>query len=148
MSFVIALLQKCYGMVLNPFFEKPSLWYDMTGQAAFFGFIEKDLDGKILQNRLLLVLKSYLYKSGFYGFVCLKAFLLEIKKINYVEKKIAEANAIKHKSYLLKWNKIDNQLTAYKFFFVKKGFPHCFLQGTWYGWVIVCIYFSSLFFFC
>ena len=58
MSFVIALLQKRYGMVLNPFFEKPSLWYDMTRQTAFFGFIEKDLDGKILQNRLLLVLKE------------------------------------------------------------------------------------------
>ena len=37
----------------------------------------------------------------------------EIKKINYSEKKIAEANANKHKSYLPKWNKTDNQLTAY-----------------------------------
>ena len=126
----------------------------MTRQAAFFGFIEKDLDGKILQNRyywclknrLLLVLKSYLCKSRFYGFVCLKTFLLEIKKINYAEKKTAEANAIKHKSYLLKWNKIDNQLTAYKFFFVKKGFPHCFLQGTWYGWVIFVFIFHHYFF--
>ena len=35
------------------------------------------------------------------------------QKDNRLEKKIAEANANKHKSYLLKQNKIDNQLTAY-----------------------------------
>ena len=57
--------------------------------------------------------KIYLYKSRSYEFVCLKPHLLEIKKINRLEKKIAEANANKHKSYVLKWNKIDNQLTAY-----------------------------------
>ena len=34
-------------------------------------------------------------------------------KINRLEKKNAEANANKHKYYLIKWNKIDNQLTAY-----------------------------------
>ena len=85
----------------------------MTPQAAFFGFKEKDLDNTILQNHLLLVFKIYLYKSRSYGFVCLKSLLLEIKKINRLEKKIAEANANKHKSYLLKWNKIDNQSTAY-----------------------------------
>ena len=102
-SFVIALLEKRYGMTL----------YDLTPQAAFFGFTEKDLDDAILQNHLLLVFKIYLYKSRSYGFVCLKSLLLEIKKINHLEKKIAEANAKKHKSYLLKWNKIDNQLTAY-----------------------------------
>ena len=102
-SFVIALLEKRYGMIL----------YDLTPQAAFFGFTEKDLDDTILQNHLLLVFKIYLYKSRSYGFVCLKPLLLEIKKINRLEKKIAEANANKHKSYLLKWNKIDNRLTAY-----------------------------------
>ena len=57
--------------------------------------------------------KIYLYKSRSYGFVCLKPLHLEIKKINRFEKKIAETNANKHKSYLLKQNKIDNQLTAY-----------------------------------
>ena len=85
--------------------------------------------------------KIYLYKSRSYGFVCLTLYattprnsqthsknssakfvglalkelksLLEIKKINCLEKKIAEANANKHRSYLLKWNKIDNQLKAY-----------------------------------
>ena len=85
----------------------------MTPQVAFFGFTEKDLDYTILQNHLLLVLKIYLYKSRSYGFVCLKPPLLEIKKINRLEKKTAEANANKHKSFLLKSNKIDNQLTAY-----------------------------------
>ena len=30
-----------------------------------------------------------------------------------LEKKIAEANASKHKSHLFKWNRTDNQLTAY-----------------------------------
>ena len=48
-----------------------------------------------------------------YGFVCLKSLLIEIKQINCLEKKIAEANANKDKSYLLKQNKIDNQLTLY-----------------------------------
>ena len=102
-SFVIALLEKRYGMTL----------YDLTPQTAFFGFTEKDLNNTILQNHLLLVFKIYLYKSRSYGFVCLKPLLLEIKKINRLEKKIAEANANKHKSYLLKWNKINNQLTAF-----------------------------------
>ena len=98
---------------LNNFFENHLSLYDLTPQATFFGFTEKDLDDTILQNHLLLVLKTYLYKSRSYGFVCLKPLLLEIKKINCLERKIAEANANKHKSYLLKWNKFDNQLTAY-----------------------------------
>ena len=88
--------------------------YDLKPQAAFFGFTEKKLDDTILQNHLLLVFKIYLYKSRSYGFVFLKSLLLEIKKINCLEKKIAEANANKHKSYLLKWNEIDNHLTVYK----------------------------------
>ena len=83
-------------------------------QGAFLRFTEKHLDDRILQNHLLLVLKLYLYKSRSYGFVCLKSFLPEIKNINCLEKKIAEANPSKHKSYLPKWNKVDNQLTAYK----------------------------------
>ena len=98
---------------LNTFFENHLSLYNLTPQADFFGFTEKDLDDTILQNHLLLVLKTYLYKSRSYGFVCLKPLLLEIKKINCLERKIAEANANKHKSYLLKWNKFDNQLTAY-----------------------------------
>ena len=35
--------------------------------------------------------------------------LLEIKKINRLEKKIAESNVNKDKSYLLKWNKIGGR---------------------------------------
>ena len=100
-------------LFLNTFFENHLPLYDLTPQAAFFGFTEKNLDDTILQNHLLLVFKIYLHKSRSYGFVCLKSLLLEIKKINRLEKKIVEANANKHKSYLLKWNKIDNQLTAY-----------------------------------
>ena len=80
--------------------------------------------------------KIFLYKSRSYGFVCLKSRLTEIKKINCLEKKIAEANANKHKAYVLKWNKIDNQLTAYNTFLTKE-FPHCFLHGTWDGWLVV-----------
>ena len=56
--------------------------FDLTPQAAFFGYIEKDLDDTILQNHLLMVFKIYLYKSRSYGFACLKVLLLEIKKIN------------------------------------------------------------------
>ena len=82
-------------------------------QAAFFRFTEKDLDDTILQNHLLTIFKIYLYKPRSYGFVCLKPLLLDIKETNRLEKKVAEANANKHKSYLLKWNKIDNKLTAY-----------------------------------
>ena len=85
----------------------------MTPQAAFFEFTEKALDDTILQNQLLLVFKIYLYKSRSYGFFCLKSLLLKIKKINCSEKKISDANADKHKSYLIKWNKMDNQLTTY-----------------------------------
>ena len=40
-------------------------------------------------------------------------FSLKSEKFNCLEKKIAEANACKHKSYLLKWNKTNKQLTAY-----------------------------------
>ena len=93
---------------LNTFFKNHLSLYDLTPQAAFFGFTEKNLDDSILQNHLLLVFKIYLYKSRSYGFVCLKSLLLEIKKINRLEKKIAEANANKHKTYLLKWNKAAN----------------------------------------
>ena len=98
---------------LNTFSENHFSLYDLTPQADFFGFTEKNLDDTILQNHLLLVFKIYLYKTRSYAFVCLTSLLLEIKKINRLEKKIAEANAYKHKSYLLQWNKIDNQLTAY-----------------------------------
>ena len=87
--------------------------YDLTPHAAFFRFTEKHLDDSILQNHLLLVFKIYLNKLRSYGFVCLKSLIVEIKKINRLEKKIAKANANKHKSYLLKWNEIVNQLTAY-----------------------------------
>ena len=93
---------------LNTLFKNQLSLYDLTPPAAFFGFTEKHLDDSILQNHLLLVFKIYLYKSRSYGFVCLKSRLLEIKKINSLEKKIAEANANKRKSYLFKWNKIDN----------------------------------------
>ena len=82
-------------------------------QAAFSGFTEKHLDDSILQNHLLLVFKIYLCRSRSFGFACLNSLLLEIKKINCSEKKIPEANANKHKSYLFKWSKIDNQSTAY-----------------------------------
>ena len=99
---------------LNTFFENHLSLYDLTPQAAFLGFIEKDLDNTRLQNHLLLVFKIYLYKSRSYGFVSSKPLLLEIKKIFRLEKKIAKANANKHKSYLLISNKIDNQLTPYK----------------------------------
>ena len=99
---------------LNTFFENHLSLFDLTPQAAFLGFIEKDLDDTRLQNHLLLVFKIYLYKSRSYGFVSSKPLLLEIKKIFRLEKKIAKANANKHKSYLLIWNKIDNQLTPYK----------------------------------
>ena len=54
----------------------------------------------------------YLYKSRSYGLFCLKSLLLEIKKINCLGKKIAEANTNKQKSYLFKRNKIDTQLRA------------------------------------
>ena len=110
----------CHGFVakalwndLNTFIENHLSLYDLTPHAAFFGFSEKDLDDTILQNHLLLVFKICLYQSRSYGFVCLKPLLLEIKKINGLEKKIPEANANKHKSYLLKWNNIVNQLIAY-----------------------------------
>ena len=98
---------------LNTFLENQLSLYDLTPKAAFFGFTEKHLDDSILQNHLLLVFKIYLYKSRSYGFVCLKSLLLEIKKINCLEKKIVEANTNKHKSYLFKWNKTDNLLTVY-----------------------------------
>ena len=95
--------------------------HDLTPQAALFGLTEKNLGDSILQNHLLLVFEIYLYKSRSYGFVCLKSLLLEIKKINCLEKKIVEANTNKHKSYLFKWNKsylfkwnkTDNLLTVH-----------------------------------
>ena len=78
---------------LKTFFENHLSLYDLTPQAAFFRFTEKHLDDTILHNHLLLVFKIYLYKSRSYGFVSLKSLILEIKKINRLEKKIAEANA-------------------------------------------------------
>ena len=97
---------------LNTFFEKPLSLHNLNKLTPFFGFTEKHLDNTILQSLLLLVLQMYLYRSGSYRFVCVKS-LIEIKQINCLEKKIPEANANKDKSYLLKLNKIDNQLTLY-----------------------------------
>ena len=135
----------------NTFFENHLSLYDLKKQAAFFGFSEKHLDDTILQNHLLLVFKIYLYKSQFYAFVCLKSLILEIEKVNRLEKKIAEANANKNKSYLLKWNEIDNQLTTYNWnFFLTKDFPNCFPHGTLDGWMVVDVLnfvFIYLFFF-
>ena len=104
----ISFVPKALWNGLNTLFKNQLSLYDLTPPAAFFGFTEKHLDDSILQNHLLLVFKIYLYKSRSYGFVCLKSLLLEIKKINSLEKTIAEANANKRKSYLFKWNKIDN----------------------------------------
>ena len=59
--------------------------------------------------------------------VFLKPLLLEIKKINRLEKKTAEANANEHKSYLLKCNIIDNQLTAYNYNFIYLFTCFCFV---------------------
>ena len=55
-----------------------------------------------------------------------KSLLLEMKKINYLEKKITEANANKQNFYLLKWNKID-YLFIYSFicFYVNFIFVMC-----------------------
>ena len=97
-------------------FENQLSLYDLTPQAVFFGLTEKHLDS-ILLNHLLLVFKIYFYKSHSFGFFCLKSLLLEIKMINCLEKKIAKANANKHKSHLCKWNKIDKQLIIYLFIF-------------------------------
>ena len=97
-------------------FVAKALWNDINTfwkQSFFLRLHATDLDDTILQNHVLLVFKIYLYKLRSCGFVCLKSLLLEIKKTNRLEKKTTEANANKHKSYLLKWNKIDNQLTAY-----------------------------------
>ena len=100
--FFLTIMQKWNG--LNTFFENHLSLYDLASQADFFGFtfreyFGKHLDDSILQNHLLLVFT---------------ALLLEIKKIKCLEKKIAETNGNMHKSYLFKWNKINNQLTADK----------------------------------
>ena len=87
---------------LNTIFENHLSLYDLTPHAPFFAFTEKYLVDSILQNDLLLLFKLCLYKSGSYGFVCLKSLLLEIKNINCLENKIAEVKLNKHKSYLLK----------------------------------------------
>ena len=46
---------------LNTFFENHLSSYNLSPQAAFFGFTEKHLDDTILQYHLLLVFKIYLY---------------------------------------------------------------------------------------
>ena len=108
-------------------FENQLSLYDLTPQAAFFGLTEKHLDN-ILQNHLLLVFKIYLCKSHSFGFFCLKFLLLEIKMINCLEKKIAKANANKHKSRLCKWNKTDKQLIIFLFIY----FPLGLFLGSFY----------------
>ena len=70
------------------FFGEPSFFVRLDAIGCFFGFTEKHLDDIILQNQLLLVSKICLYKSRSYGFVCFKSLILEIKKINRLEKKL------------------------------------------------------------
>ena len=75
--FCHCFLAKALWNGLNTFFENQLSLYDLTSQAAFFRFREKNLDDSILQNHLLLVFKICLYKSRSYGFVCLKSLLLD-----------------------------------------------------------------------
>ena len=70
--FCHCFVAKALWNALNTFFENHLSLYDITPQATFFGFTEKNLDDTILQNHLLLVFKIYLYKLRSYGFVCLK----------------------------------------------------------------------------
>ena len=53
--FCRCFVAKAFWSVLNTFFENHLYLYDLTRQAAFFGFKEKHLDDSILQNHLLLV---------------------------------------------------------------------------------------------
>ena len=69
--------------------------------------------------------------------VPLKSLLPKVKKINCLVKKIAEANANKHKSNLLKWNKIDNQLTPYNEHFFDKRIS-LLLSTPNKGWMDGC----------
>ena len=131
-QFCHCFVAKALWNYLNTFRENNLFSYDLTPQAAFFGFTEKHLDDGILQNHLLLVCKIYLHKSHSYGFVRLKSLLLEIKRIKCLEKKIAEANANQY--YLLKWNKIDNHLTAYNQHFFNKRISSL-LSTENMGWV-------------
>ena len=79
--FCHCFIAKALWNSLNTFFENHLSLYDLTPQAAFFGFIKKHLHDSISQNHLLVVFKIYLYKSRSYRFVHLKSLLLEIKKI-------------------------------------------------------------------
>ena len=100
--FSYCFVGKVLSSSLNTFFEKHLSLFGLTPQAAFFPFTEKHLDDSTLQNHLLLVFQINLRKSSSSGFVCLKSLHLEIKKIIFLEKKIAEQNANNHKPYLLK----------------------------------------------
>ena len=102
---------------LNTFFQKLIFLHDFTPQASFFGFTEKHLDDSILQNHLLLVFKLYLYKSHSYGFV--NVFVRHIQ----ISINLTYLNGI----ILI--------------------FRHCFIHGTWDGWVVVDIFNFVFFFF-
>ena len=85
--FCRCFVAKAFWNDLNTFFGNHLSLYDLTPQTAYSGFTEKYLDDTILQNHLLLVFKIYLNKSRSYGYAFLKPLLLEIKKINRLEKK-------------------------------------------------------------
>ena len=103
----------CKGVMewFKHFFWKPAffVWIDATG--CLFRIYRKTF--RRLQITESFTTDVYLYKSRFYGFVWLKSLLLKIKKINCLEKEIADVNANKHKFYLFNWNKTDNHLIAY-----------------------------------
>ena len=92
------------------FFENDFTLFNLTPQAAFLGFLNVDSKLLLLQNRLLLTFKIYIYNSRRSESLILKSLIREITKVKNIEEKVSINNEKKHNMYKRKWQQVENVL--------------------------------------
>ena len=94
----------------NDFFYASNLkLHNISPQAAYFGFLQKD-NTNTLQNNLLLIFKLYIYKSREKRYLSLANLIINIRKVYQTEKKLLNLKRINETSHNNKWSKIEAKL--------------------------------------
>ena len=88
------------------FFENEFALFDLTPQAAFVDFLNANSNLLLIQNHLLLMLKTYIYKSRKFELLILKSLIREIKIKN--REKNCHKQWKRQNMYKEKWQQVDN----------------------------------------
>ena len=81
-----------------------------TPQTAIFGFHDIDNDAFLIENYILLSLKSHIYNARKYEFLLFNSFRNEISNIKNLEKTAAVNNQSKCKRFRKKCHRIENKV--------------------------------------